>query len=323
MLADFCDNVISDSVNAPTGKYRGEKTSQSFELSGSCEGSKGMEKHSFSFEKYISSAQDESPIVGSESDTVRKLERALEEEKAACADLHLELEKERAAAATAADEAMAMICRLQEDKASIEIEARQYQRMIEEKFAYDEEEIDILKEILLRREKENHFLEKEIEAYKQMSNIENGQSKDHVSDMLGEWRQTSSSLPDLNANPLPMLQKIVNTKSNCKKMGSNADFPSIYEAPIVKKQSHSNGLGLNGKILLLVGKEKEHEDNVMCQGMTSEASPGSISNEKTIYCDGEGVQQDAKPKDLVDNKLLGSMLEDRHVNHVIDGKTEP
>ncbi|KAF3435974.1 hypothetical protein FNV43_RR23066 [Rhamnella rubrinervis] len=317
------ENDPQDSVNTPTGKYRGENTSRSFELSRSYEESKGMDKRSFSFEKYISGAQDESPIVGSESDIVRKLERALEEEKAACAALHLELEKERSAAATATDEAMAMICRLQEEKASIEIEARQYQRMIEEKFAYDEEEIDILKEILLRREKENHFLEKEIEAYKQMSNIENTQSKDHVSDMLDEWRQTPSPLPDLNANPLPMLQKIVNTKSNCKKMGSNADFPSIFEAPIVEKQSHSNGLGLNGKIVLLVGKGKEHEDNVMCQGTTSEASPGCISNEKTIYCDEEGLQQDAKPKDLVDNKLQGSMLEDGHVSHVIDGKTEP
>ncbi|KAD7478051.1 hypothetical protein E3N88_01187 [Mikania micrantha] len=73
------------------------------------------------------------------------------------------------------NEAMLMILRLQEEKASIEMEARQYQRMIEEKSAYDEEEMNILKEIVLRREREKHFLEKEVEAYRQMIRVENDQ----------------------------------------------------------------------------------------------------------------------------------------------------
>ncbi|KAE8703975.1 hypothetical protein F3Y22_tig00110462pilonHSYRG00449 [Hibiscus syriacus] len=85
-----------------------------------------------------------------EANQIRMLEQALEEEKTKHAAICLELDKERAAAASAADEAMAMILRLQEDKASIEMEARQYQRMMEENFAYDDEEMNILKEILDR-----------------------------------------------------------------------------------------------------------------------------------------------------------------------------
>lgn len=96
------------------------------------------------------------------------LEQVLAEERAARAALALELEKERNAAASAADEALSMILRLQEEKASIEMEARQYQRMVEEKSAFDAEEMVILKEILLRREKEKHFLEKEVDTYRQM-----------------------------------------------------------------------------------------------------------------------------------------------------------
>lgn len=46
------------------------------------------------------------------------------------------------------------------------MEGKQYERMIEEKFAYDEEEMNILKEILFKREREKHFLEKELETYK-------------------------------------------------------------------------------------------------------------------------------------------------------------
>ncbi|XP_024005801.1 probable myosin-binding protein 5 isoform X2 [Eutrema salsugineum] len=96
------------------------------------------------------------------------LEQVLAEERVARAGLALELEKERSAAATAADEALGMILRLQEEKASIEMEARQYHRMIEEKSAFDAEEMSILKEILLRREREKHFLEKEVDTYRQM-----------------------------------------------------------------------------------------------------------------------------------------------------------
>lgn len=97
---------------------------------------------------------------------VRMLEEAIEEERLARSALIVELEEERAASASAADEAMAMNLRLQADKASLEMEGKQYERMIEEKFAYDEEEMNILKEILFKREREKHFLEKELETYK-------------------------------------------------------------------------------------------------------------------------------------------------------------
>lgn len=100
--------------------------------------------------------------------TIEILEQVVAEERAVRAALALELEKERNAAASAADEALGMILRLQEEKASIEMEARQYQRMIEEKSAFDAEEMSILKEILLRREREKHFLEKEVDTYRQM-----------------------------------------------------------------------------------------------------------------------------------------------------------
>ncbi|XP_010550886.1 PREDICTED: myosin-binding protein 3-like [Tarenaya hassleriana] len=105
-------------------------------------------------------------VTNNDMDTAKKLERALREERTARAALVVELEEERAASATAADEAMAMILRLQADKAYLELEAKQYERMMEEKFAYDEEEMTVLKEILVRREKENHYLEKELEGYK-------------------------------------------------------------------------------------------------------------------------------------------------------------
>ncbi|XP_020112282.1 uncharacterized protein LOC109726866 [Ananas comosus] len=100
--------------------------------------------------------------------TIEELRRAIEEERAARAALSRELEKERSAAASAADEAMAMMQRLHKEKAAVEIEARQYRRMVEEKSAYDGEEMATLKEILVRREREKYVLEMELEEYQQM-----------------------------------------------------------------------------------------------------------------------------------------------------------
>nr|CAD1836414.1 unnamed protein product [Ananas comosus var. bracteatus] len=100
--------------------------------------------------------------------TIEELRRAIEEERAARAALSRELEKERSAAASAADEAMAMMQRLHKEKAAVEIEARQYRRMVEEKSAYDGDEMATLKEILVRREREKYVLEMELEEYQQM-----------------------------------------------------------------------------------------------------------------------------------------------------------
>ncbi|KAJ6403782.1 hypothetical protein OIU84_012062 [Salix udensis] len=127
----------------------------SFELNGSYKKGKGIKNDASFVTNMACNAEDVSDSVG--NDAIKMVGQSLEEEKTALAALYQELEKERAAAASAADEAMAMIMRLQEDKASIAMEARQYQRMIEEKFAYDDEEMDILKEIVVRRELENHF----------------------------------------------------------------------------------------------------------------------------------------------------------------------
>ncbi|XP_010457548.1 PREDICTED: uncharacterized protein LOC104739015 [Camelina sativa] len=115
----------------------------------------------------ISSAE-QSFFRNAEENSVRVLEESLKEERAARAAVCVELDKERSAAASAADEAMAMIHRLQDEKAAVEMEARQFQRMVEEKSTFDAEEMVILKDILIRREREKHFLEKEVEAYRHL-----------------------------------------------------------------------------------------------------------------------------------------------------------
>lgn len=117
--------------------------------------------------KALDSAAREQISQGDKQDVLKDIIEALGAEREARKALYLELEKERSAAETAAEETMAMISRLQKEKASIEMEARQFKRMAEEKLVYDEEAIEILKEILVRREREKLDLEDEVDMYRQ------------------------------------------------------------------------------------------------------------------------------------------------------------
>ncbi|KAL3321580.1 hypothetical protein AABB24_039277 [Solanum stoloniferum] len=177
----------------------------SFELNGSSDEVEHIEKNIASIEELRHNGEPVSSFH--EENRIRFLERALEHEREARNALCIELEKERNAAASAADEAMAMILRLQEEKASIEMDARQYQRLIEEKSAFEAEEMNILIEILMRTEREKHFLEKELDVYRQMTYLGNEEPTVDSGNIVDALRRPVAS-SDLNEDPLLMLHQI-------------------------------------------------------------------------------------------------------------------
>lgn len=75
----------------------------------------------------------------------------------------LELEKDRMSAATAAEESMAMILRLQNEKSLIEMESNQYKRLVEEKLIYYQELIQSLKWLVMEHESDRTALEDQLE----------------------------------------------------------------------------------------------------------------------------------------------------------------
>ncbi|XP_030935280.1 probable myosin-binding protein 6 [Quercus lobata] len=319
-----CEPVREDDfpgeIIGPISMEVGERNQHSFELSGSCD-----EGTSSSVATYITNAPDNMEIVRNEAYNIRMLELALEEEKAAHAALILELEKERAAAASAADEAMSMISRLHQDKASVEMELRQYQRMIEEKCDYDEEEMNILKEILVRREIENYFLEKKIEEYRHMSLLENEMPTGDINDEMDNWGQRPSSSLDFTDNKQPMLQ----TENNMligKKVGNRANWSSNYEAPLVEKQSQIQGYSLLEKNVFFAGKENENMDNsIECQEMTSEVTQICNGIDTNFSFDGEELRKYQNDKDQAGSNHHCSMPNTEPVVydvHVVDDKNE-
>ncbi|XP_042050598.1 uncharacterized protein LOC121795982 [Salvia splendens] len=182
LLTDNAGNHKPEYNKAPR-KMKGRlRTLSRDEIYLSSDEDKNMKENVLSGEERQYDQLEVQSCGGYEKNKIRVLEQALERERVARASLYIELEKERGASGSAADEAMAMIFRLQEEKASIEMEARQYQRIIEEKSAYDDEEMDIIQEILMRREKEKLFLEKEVETYREMIFRGNEQSTGDCSD---------------------------------------------------------------------------------------------------------------------------------------------
>ncbi|WVZ56322.1 hypothetical protein U9M48_006870 [Paspalum notatum var. saurae] len=108
-----------------------------------------------------------SEMDGGEPSTVDQLKSALQAERKALGALYAELEEERNAAAIATNQTMAMINRLQEEKAAMQMEALQYQRMMEEQSEYDQEALQLLNELVTKREREKQELERELDQYRQ------------------------------------------------------------------------------------------------------------------------------------------------------------
>jgi len=101
------------------------------------------------------------------NDMLSHLKRQVRLDRKSLIELYMELDEERSASAIAANNAMAMITRLQAEKATVQMEALQYQRMMEEEAEYDQEAMQVMKDLLLKREEEIKVLESELEAYRE------------------------------------------------------------------------------------------------------------------------------------------------------------
>ncbi|XP_031267621.1 uncharacterized protein LOC116126055 [Pistacia vera] len=233
-------HVGSDSLDYEKGDFK-EEIGMLNELNEPLDENKVNEKDVLLVQEFNYNLQGQLEFDGLDKDAIRILEQALEEQLAARSTLYLELEKERSAAAIAADEAMAMILRLQEEKASIEMEARQYQRMIEEKYAYDAEEMNILKEILVRRERERHFLEKEVEAFRQMF-FANEQLEADMEDTASTLECKASSSLYFNEDPAMMLLRISKSFGEKKKIKGTNDVPE-NDVTSTESQNYTLPLG--------------------------------------------------------------------------------
>ncbi|KAM0056323.1 putative GTD-binding domain-containing protein [Helianthus debilis subsp. tardiflorus] len=254
----------------------------------------------------LKAAQKRIPVNEADKDKmIVLLTRELEESKAARAALYVELEKERNASASAADEAMSMILRLQEEKAVVKMESRQYQRMIEEKSAYDAEEMNILKEIVLRREREKHFLEKQVEAFRQMisdenNRIDDGNNQDFVHDPDLMLHQLSSSrlFEDIDFSEQEEPEKTIAVVGEDKGLDitpgdayhGGVSGSHIYDVHVIdnepKSREKSNGY--------MKQSDQERNGSVMRVGLPPVSSKSSLRRYSTSALGNERTRLDAE-----------------------------
>ncbi|XP_062207035.1 myosin-binding protein 1-like isoform X2 [Phragmites australis] len=98
--------------------------------------------------------------------TIDRLRRQIDLDRKSIHLLCRELEEERNASAIATSQALAMITKLQDEKAAMQMEASHYQRMMEEQAEYDSEALAKANELLAEREQQIEELEGELENYR-------------------------------------------------------------------------------------------------------------------------------------------------------------
>ncbi|XP_076904147.1 uncharacterized protein LOC143559458 [Bidens hawaiensis] len=98
---------------------------------------------------------------------VMSLRKHVKMERQRANDACLEVERERMAAMTAAEAAMGMILRLQNEKSVVELEAQQHRRLSYEKQLHDQEVIRSLRWIVMKHESERSLLEDRLRVCKQ------------------------------------------------------------------------------------------------------------------------------------------------------------
>ncbi|XP_010469812.1 PREDICTED: probable myosin-binding protein 4 [Camelina sativa] len=152
-------------------------------------------KHSASVESFVSISSD---IEGENRVDLLKLQ--LEHDRKCLREVTKELEEERSASAIATNQAMAMITRLQEEKAALHMEALQYLRMMDEQAEHDVDALERANDVLADKEKEIQDLEMELEYYRAKYPDEPRDEILASMGILGNIEETSGASTDETSN---------------------------------------------------------------------------------------------------------------------------
>lgn len=228
-------------------------------------------------------------------DEVARLREVVRSDCDTISTLHLELEEERNASASATNETMAMIARLQEEKAAIQMEARQYKRMAEEKALYDQEAMDMLKEVIAKREEELQLeYEENKHSYTSFTCVQGGQLKELLyvkgevpftnddqmwSPQSHDWDAQStkefvqgllSYFKNLNAKEQNMIREVIyNSKTPYYTSESNQHINLHNNDAQARNNVSMHDYDDNGVTPLLPNDERDgggHANEYMCSG---------------------------------------------------------
>ncbi|XP_015575839.2 probable myosin-binding protein 4 isoform X1 [Ricinus communis] len=200
-----------------------------------------------------------SEIDGEGENVVGRLKKQIENDRKCISALYKELEEERNASAIAANQAMAMITRLQEEKASLHMEALQYLRMMEEQAEYDVEALEKANDLLAEKEKDIQDMEAEIEYFRlQLSDEPVAET---VSDRSHDLKGKSTTLD--NSSSTRCAEDVVNVVSSSNDQDNPIDAKSSWTELEDEKFFISQCLkDLERKFRRFAGQDSDSEETV-------------------------------------------------------------
>ncbi|XP_061971216.1 probable myosin-binding protein 4 isoform X2 [Populus nigra] len=162
---------------------------------------------------------------------IDRLKRQVESDRRHISALYKELEEERSASAISANQAMAMITRLQEEKAALHMEALQYLRMMEEQAEYDVEALEKANDLLAEKEKEIQDLEAEIDSLQLNLSNESTAETIHVEsdDLKGKNMSLENTSPCYDDTIVPCSSSFREVLNDNEKPASVKSSLSEYE----------------------------------------------------------------------------------------------
>lgn len=329
---NFCSGASAECSTAliPVEYRHGEVIEMSME--DSCEGTES-ESPSSSINCATSGLEDRKALESADRKQQLKgkeLKEALQAEREALAALYVELDQERNSSATAASEALAMISRLQEEKAALQLEARQFQRMVMENVLYDQEAIEVLQDIIVNHEEEKIALEDEVRVCREkldsllLMEGERGEVERHTlrfQEMVAERRrnvQISEAEMMIETVKIGPRAKVVNEdqsgsryleridKANSQiltsefSLGGHEPFSShLVESPVFDTATCNPNLKTSLKDSVVSNEKDENENAPLLHSLQTGRENGSqdlVGNEGNQI--GElGIREDGKPED--------------------------
>nr|KYP71777.1 hypothetical protein KK1_011050 [Cajanus cajan] len=209
---------------------------------------------------------------------VDRLKRQVDHDRKLMNALYKELEEERNASAVAANHALAMITRLQEEKAALHMEALQYLRMMDEESEYESEALQKANDLLVEKEKEIEELEAKLEFYRMKfpdeSELEN----------LVETNSEMKNVQSLKDSPLEFQDERLYISQRLKKLEKQVYFflnvnqcqDNWLNSENDEKESPENCEKLDNNIIV--------QESVSSIELNSDATgDDSSSKEPTVY----------------------------------------
>ncbi|KAL9669273.1 hypothetical protein QQ045_006817 [Rhodiola kirilowii] len=224
---------------------------------------------------------------------VDRLKRQIEYDKERIVSLYKELDEERSASAIAANQAMAMITRLQEEKASINMEALHYLRMMEEQAEYDVEALEKANDLLSEKEKEIQDLEADLEHYK--SKVSVGLIKSQKSEM------TCTSKDELSSN-VGIGEELKDRKHSKSSNGSEYEEHKLYISECLKRleQNLLKFTGSGATSFMCNGVISEMMEDIEQNGSQTgdDSEDNGLSSQKELHVCNGNIVEVKKPKIL-------------------------